>query len=390
MGNKKTAPKAKEPIKVRFKELANCNKSVYLDFYRNGKREYEFLKLYLNPKTDQATKQANEETLRVANAIKARKVVELQNSVHGFSVGSGRSKINIIDYIKSIADRKRTNAGGGNRTTGMSYLALAKQIENYSGLKATFKQVDKNYCIGFIEHLRTAINKNTGLPLSVNTQVGYMKRFETVINYAISDEVTNSNPFKQIKPENKPKKRKKEITYLTIEEVKMLENTESLIPYVRQAFLFSCYTGLRFSDVKGLTWGDIRKDNVGETFINHTQKKTKKHEYLPIPQKAVEFLSDKTGKRDTDNVFYMQSGGYINLQLKAWAALAGLKKHLTFHMARHTYATILLSLGAPLEIISENLGHSDPRITKDHYAAIENKVKRAAVSLFDKLNGLTD
>jgi len=68
-----------------------------------------------------------------------------------------------------------------------------------------------------------------------------------------------------------------------------------------------------------------------------------------------------------------------------WAVLAGVKKHLTFHVARHTYATALLSLGAGIETISKNLGHSDMKITQAHYAAIENKLQRAAVNLFDKI-----
>jgi len=387
MSNKKITTKAKEPIKLRTKKLANGNQSLYLDFYQNGQRQYEFLKLYLVPEKTPLDKAANTQTLGLANAVKAQKIVELQNSAHGFSVKNGRSKMNVLDYITDIADKKRVKAGGGKRTTAMVYLALAKQIEAYSGLKTTFKQIDKKYCEGFIEYLKTAKNKNTRLVLSENTAFGYMKKFESILNTAISDEVTNINPFKQIKPENKPKKRKTEIVYLTIDDVQKLENTESLLPYIRQAFLFSCYTGLRFSDVQALEWGKLQKDNNGGMFINYRQKKTQKQEYLPIPQKAVDFLPDRAEKGDNEKVFYLPNGGFVNLHLKAWAALAGIKKHITFHIARHTYATILLSLGAGIETISKNLGHSEIKTTQAHYAAIENKLQREAVNLFDKLAG---
>jgi len=232
MSNKKVTTKAKEPIKLRTKKLANGNQSLYLDFYKEGQRQYEFLKLYLVPEKTPLDKTANTQTLGLANAVKAQKIVELQNSAHGFSVKNGRSKMNVLDYITDIADKKRIKAGGGKRTTAMVYLALAKQIEAYSGLKTTFKQIDKKYCEGFIEYLKTAKNKNTRLVLSENTAFGYMKKFESILNTAISDEVTNINPFKQIKPENKPKKRKTEIVYLTIDDVQKLENTESLLPYV--------------------------------------------------------------------------------------------------------------------------------------------------------------
>ena len=387
---KKATAKAKEPIRLRAKKLANGNQSLYLDYYKDGQRQYEFLKLYLVPETTTSASETNAQTLRLANAVKAQKVVELQNSAHGFSVKNGRSKMNVIDYIANIADKKRIKAGGGKRTTAMGYLALAKQIEAYSGKNTTFKQIDKKYCSGFIEFLKTAKNKNNGLPLNENTQFGYMKRFEAILNTAITDEATDTNPFKQVKQENKPKKRKTEIIYLTIDEVQKLENTESLLPYIRQAFLFSCYTGLRFSDVQALEWGKLQKDNNGGTFINYRQKKTQKQEYLPIPQKAVEFLPDRADAADTDRVFYLPSGGFVNVHLKAWAALAGVKKHITFHIARHTYATLLLSLGAGIETISKNLGHSEIKTTQAHYSAIENKLQRQAVSLFDKLESVKD
>jgi integrase len=389
MSNKKITTKAKEPIKLRTKKLANGNQSIYLDFYKDGQRQYEFLKLYLVPEKTPIDKSTNAQTLELANAVKAQKIVELQNTEHGFSVKSGRSKTNVIDYILMLAEKKqaKTQRGGSLRTTHPTYLGLTHHLKQYAGDKFTFKQVDKKFCEGFIEYLRTAKNNNNGLSLNENTMFGYMKNFEAVLNTAISDEVTNTNPFKQIKQENKPKKRKTEIVYLTIDEVQKLENTESLNPIIKQTFLFSCYTGLRFSDVQALEWGKLQKDNNGGMFINYRQKKTQKQEYLPIPQKAVDYLPNRTGAGDTERVFKLPSNVYVNAQLQAWAGLAGVKKHITFHIARHTYATILLSLGAGIETISKNLGHSEIKTTQAHYAAIENKLQRDAVNLFDKLNG---
>ena len=379
--------KAKEPITVRFKKLENGNKSVYLDYYRNGKREYEFLKLYLIPVRTPADKAANTQTLQLANAVKSKRIVELQNNEHGFSNSGTRGRINVIDYIKALAEKKLTKSGR-KRGEFQSYNSLIYHLTKYTGDKTIFKQVDKAFCQGFIDYLKTATNSNRGnigKPLNVNTQLAYLRLFETVLYAAIIDEIINFNPVKQIKPENKPKYQKLEIIYLTIDEVKVLENTDCFNDKIKQAFLFSCYTGLRFSDVKGLTWGQLQKDNNGDTFINYVQKKTQKQQYLPIPQKAVEYLPPKAEAKDTNNIFDLPSGNYINIQLKQWAFLAKITKNLSFHVARHTYATILLSLGAGMEVISENLGHSDLKTTQNHYAAIENKVQRAAVNLFDKI-----
>jgi integrase len=381
--------KAKEPIKLRFNELKNGNKSAYLARWNNDndRWEYEFLRdLYIVPdKGDQTLKAQNEHTLKLANAIKAKRTVELQNNTHGFTNTDTRSKVNFIEYIKLIADKKRVNAGGGKRTTEMIYLALARQIEDYSGIKTTFKQINKEYCNGYIEHLKTAKNRNNGQLLNGNTIASYVRLFSTVLNNAINDELIAANYMKQIRPEDKPQKHKIEISYLTIEELKTLENTPFYNEAIKQSFLFSCYTGLRYSDVRDLTWGKLQKDNQGETYIKYVQKKTQKPEYLPIPQKAKEFIPVRTNENDTDKVFKLPTSGYTNFFLKTWSALAKLNKHLTFHVARHTYATVLLSLGAPIEVISKTLGHSDIKTTQDHYAAIVNESKRQAVSLFDKI-----
>ena len=378
--------KIKEPIRLRVKKLANGNQSLYLDCYIEGKREYEFLKLYLVPETSATNKETNKETWKLANAIKAQKIVELQNNRHGFSMGSVRSKVNLIEYVEMLAERKREKAGGDKRGTCMSYIALTYHLKKYGGEKTAFKQIDKSFCQGFLEYLKTAINGNNGKRLSPNTQWGYMKKLETVINSAISDEITDSNPFKQIKSENKPKKLSTEVCYLTIEEVNTLINTPCFYPRIKDGFLFACFSGLRFSDVKGLTWGKLQKDNSGNMFINYVQKKTTKQEYLPISKSAVKYLPERGEEKDIDSVFKFPSGGYVNLQLRQWAFTAGIKKTVTFHVARHTNATLLLSLEVPIETVSKILGHSDIKTTQI-YAKVIDKSKRNAV---DKLDGLTE
>jgi integrase len=212
-----------------------------------------------------------------------------------------------------------------------------------------------------------------------------MKRFEAVINSAIADEITTGNPFKQIKPENKPRKHEAEVCYLTIDEVNSLVKTPCYYPNIKNGFLFSCFSGLRFSDVKGLTWEKLQKGSDGNMFINYAQKKTKKQEYLPLSKEAIKYLPERETAADSDNVFKFPSGGYVNLQLKQWAFAAGLSKKITFHVARHTNATLLLSLEVPIETVSKILGHSDIRTTQI-YAKVIDKSKRDAV---DKLDGLT-
>ena len=387
MGKTKTAdPKAKEPIKVRLKKLANGSQSIYLDYYCNGKRQYNFLKLYIVPEITPIDKTTNEQTRTLANAIKAQKIVELQNTAHGFSVNSGRSKIKLLDYVEAFAEKKKEKSGGNPRGASMGYMALHYHLRQYGGDTKTFKHVDKSYCIGFIEYLKTAKSTLNDNAMSINTQFAYMRRFEAILNSAISDEIIQANPFKQIKPESKPKKNAAEIEYLTLDEIKMLVETPCIKPIVRQAFLFSCFSGLRFSDVKALKWGDIQTDNDGHKLIRYTQKKTKKSEYLQISNEALKFLPERNGATSDDTIFKLFANGYVNQALASWTLAAGINKRVTFHVSRHTNATLLMSLGVPIETVSKLLGHSDIQTTQI-YAKVIDKNKRDAVSLLD---GLTD
>ena len=391
MGNSKKSEvttKAKEPVKIRFKLLANGNKSLYLDSSINGKREREFLRLYLIPEHTAADKEANRETVRTAMAVKSQRIVELQNAAHGFSVISGRSKMNVLEYVKKIAEVKLSKAqaeGRDIRSSGyQQYMALYYHIQQFSGNKVTFRNVDKKFCQDFIDYLKVAKNGNdTGIVLSENTQAGYLGAFQYVLNCAISDDITNTNPFKQIKPENKPKHRQTEVGFLTLEEVNKLANVETL-PSVKNSFLFSCWSGLRFSDVKGMTWGKLQNID-GVTYLIYVQKKTKKQEYLPIGKNALQYLPARPdGAKDDDFVFKVPSGGYTNMILKTWAMAAGVPKHLTFHMSRHTHATLLLSVETPIETVSKILGHSDIQTTQI-YAKVLNKSVLAAINKLNEL-----
>jgi integrase len=384
-----TKTKVKEPIRLRIKKLANGNQSLYLDFYQEGKREYEFLKLYLIPETSAANKAANSETLKLANAIKAQKIVELQNNRHGFTFGGLKSKTNLVEYIENFADKKveLADENGGRPGVYYGYKSLAYHLKRYSGNKTTFKEVDKKYCMGFIEYLKTAkVRYEDVRVLNTNTQLSYIIRLSSILNCAVQDEIIVSNPFHLIKSEEFPKAPDREISYLTIEEVQKLINTPCFYPDLRNCFLFSCFTGLRISDIRQLKWGKILKDNSGKAFISYTQKKTGNRENLPIGKDALKFLPERGNAKDEDFVFQFRSGsnGHENVILKTWAKSAGIEKKITFHTSRHTNATLLLSLEVPIETVSKLLGHTNIKTTQI-YAKVIDRNKREAV---DKLDGL--
>ena len=94
----------KEPIKIRRKQLANGNISLYLDIYHNGRREYEFLKLYLIPEKNRADKEKNRQTLQLANSIKAKRIVDIQNGDHGFK-SPFAEEVLFFDYYRNMCDK---------------------------------------------------------------------------------------------------------------------------------------------------------------------------------------------------------------------------------------------------------------------------------------------
>ena len=382
MGNNKSVSKAKEPIRIRYKQLANGNQSIYLDCYRDGKREYEFLKLYIVPEKTAADKAANVETTRIATAAKAKRIVEMQTAAHGFSIAKGRSKVNLAEYIKHLADQR----GSNNEGIHMNYMALRRHLIDYKGDKMTFEQVDKDFCLGFIEHLKKAKCVHKNMILAENTQYGYMKRLATVLNAAKTDEIIDVSPFEKIRPENKLKQKETERVYLTVDELKILHNTECQRVDIKNAFLFACFCGLRISDVRELTWDKLQKDNNGNMFIKFVAKKTQRNEYLPIREEAIRYLPKKTdGTSDGDLVFTAISHkGYVNLILQQWTFCAGIKKKVTFHTSRHTYATLLLSKGVRLEVVSKLLGHKSIKTT-EIYAKIVDSAKFDAVCVLDGL-----
>ena len=264
-----------------------------------------------------------------------------------------------------------------------SFTSLTKHLDKYKA-KATFKQVNREYCRGFIEYLKSAQNEKSKGNLTAGSQSGYSRLLTVVLNTAVQDDYIMSNPMKRLKRNELPKAPASNREYLTIDEIKKLEKTDCTKETVKRAFLFTCFCGLRYSDVEALKWGDIQTDNEGKKIIRYRQKKTKKSEYLQVSDEAIKQLPVQNEAKEDEKIFKLSQNGYINQTLAGWGMAAGIGKKITFHVARHTYATLLLSLGVAIETVSKLLGHSDIKTTQI-YAKVIDKSKREAVSKLDEL-----
>jgi integrase len=286
---------------------------------------------------------------------------------------------NLINYVKITAEIKRKKAGGNKRGNCQSYMALACHLERYAGADVCISAIDRPFCYGFIDYLKETHCKSGGHQLSENTQLAYIYLFIAVLNLAVEDDLLPSNPFRHVKRDALPRRREAEVHYLTVDEVRRLSDTPCRIENVKLAFLFACFTGLRLSDVKQLIYNSLHRDSNGETCILFRIKKTRKPDCLQICREALKFVPARNDFLPNERMFLLPSDVTVNKTLKQWAAAAGIDKKITFHVARHTNATLLLSLGVAIETVSKILGHSDMKTTQI-YAKVIDKNKREAVN----------
>ena len=370
----------KEPVRLRKKELANGNISLYLDIYRSGKREYEFLKLYLIAEKTPFDKEQNRQTLATAQAVKARRQVEIQNNEYGFL---NQSKINtpFLLYYRAMCEEKKSGAkSGGNFGCWASCL---RYLEGYCTEKTTFRDITTEWISGFKNYLdkgkcgKQAEEKS----LSQNTKVVYFSKLAACINQAFKDGIMPINPLRNVVT---PKLVETEKTHLSFDEVKKMEKIDCKNRVLKRAFLFSCLTGLRKGDIEKMTWDRVQKMG-DQTRIIFKQKKTGGQEYLDINKQAEVYLGER--QKGTERVFAgLAYNAHTLSELRRWALLSGVTKHIAFHTARHTFAVMMLDLGAEIYTVSKLLGHKDLSTTQV-YAKVLDKKKQEAVNLIPDING---
>jgi integrase len=353
--------------------------------YVGGKRQYEFLKLYLIPERTREDKAKNEATLALAKAIQSKRIVEIQNDAHGFQ-NTNKSKVNLLDYLEGIG-KQSAERGSGNYAR--TVLNTVRALKLFRGDYIAFRDVDKQFLSEFTDFLRQMPKaskygvRKTGGVLGNNSVVSYYGTLRTAINRAYKEGIITINPTKEFDFADKVRQEPSRREYLTIEELKLLINTPCRHGIVKQAFLFSCMCGLRVSDIRKLTWSDLQQSG-GRVRIEIKMQKTKEPLYLPISDEALKWLPERGETKDGDIIFPLTHEGTVNDTLQHWANVAGITKHISFHVARHTHATMLLTLGADLYTVSKLLGHKNIATTQI-YAKIVDKKKEEAIGLIPNL-----
>ena len=362
-------------MKVTLRQRKKGNKiSLYLDLYDKGKREYEYLGLYLTPPPEKgslskAQKDENKKILDLAEHIRSKKHLEAQNSVYGFR-DKEKQKGKFYEFFDVLTEKKNESLGNyGN------WNAVRIMLKEYDPKEVTFERLNREWVEGFKDFLNSEAKTKTGEPISLNTKYNYFNKLRAALKQAVKEGLLQSNPADYVAPFKQDDVQRE---FLTLEEVQKLANTHCRNETLKKMFLFSCLTGLRWSDIEKLKWSEIQySENLGN-FIRFRQKKTSGAETLPIAEEARALLGEQKGA-DVKVFSGLKYGNWNKTYLKDWLTDAGIHKHITFHCARHTYATLQISLGTDIYTVSKLLGHKNLSTT-EIYAKVINEKKVAAAN----------
>lgn len=354
-------------IKLRERTRANERTYFFLDISWNGDRRQEATGLFYT------TKDKNKrEIQKKAEELRVKRFQELEQGYYGVS----KSDIDLLKYFEQY------NKNKGYDKINNPYVCSYKKLELFVArrqYKTSFDRLEHNtkFFQEFADYLLTEAELN-----SQNSAWTYFSKLKAILNNAVRERIIYQSPAKGIKI----KWKEVEKTYLTIPELELLSKTKCHYDLIKYAFLFSCFTGLRLSDIKKLQWKDVKKDANGITTLHFRQKKTGGVEYFPLNSTAINLMylaqenPNEIPKPDV-LIFPLPYISKIGRALKSWKNKAKIDKHVTFHTGRHTYAVNSLTNGVDIFTVSKLLGHRDLKTTMVYAKIVDDTLINAVNKL---------
>ena len=377
MAKKRKISAEKSPFTLRRRRLSDGRTSLFIDRRTAEGHDYEFLGLYLLPEGTTKAKRANAKTLRMAEDILQERAETWLLEQAAAGIPKSGKNILLSDWMLTVYERheKRDARDLSDITSTRRFLVLFD-----SGIHLS--EIDKPFILSFIDWMRNTYRFAQDRQLSPKTMKNRCITLNMALNEAKRDGLIAQNPFRLIDPSEKVKATQAKREYLTIDEVKRMAEASCPDLASKRAFLFACFTGLRLSDVMKLTWSNICFD--GEPpYLSVMMTKTDKPVIIPLSKQAMRWIPEQTGTNEDARVFEdLLTGDCVRANVKTLAKNAGISKDICFHTARHTFATMLLTVGADIYTVSKLLGHATVRHTQI-YAKIVDKSKDAAVGLLD-------
>lgn len=348
----------KERVSLSKRPLKGGVVSLFLDYRINGTRNRENLKMYLYPEKNSMDRSKNAETMRVARAKRDQKEFELEQMEAGVKVQPRPVMVKFSDFIdKYMARYSKATTIRSVRSVINIVIAFSPDIY--------LNEMDSDYFMRLAKYMHGS---------KPNTIIKHVSQVMTILKQAKYDGLIQDVPrIDHCLP--RPEEVIRE--YLTIEEIRTLDATECELEVVKQAFLFSCFTGLRHSDIL-----DLKASMIVNDIITIRQHKTGEPVRIPLSDNAKKYLPD--GYRETQFVFNLPKLIRVNDIIKKWAKKAGIEKNLHYHISRHTFGTLMVSSGADLYVTQRLMGHKSINTTA-HYAKVVDEARRKAIDLLPKL-----
>ena len=307
------------------------------------------------------------------------------NEVKCLLLGMAYGQETLLDYFRRYIEHFEKRVGV-NRTAKSvcTYRCACGHVGRFLSERLRlsdipFSALDRSFIDKFDLYLRTERR------LAPNTVVLYMSRLHTVISKTIAAGIITADPFAGYEPP-RPERRRR---YLTSEELRRLMTTPLSVPklyLVRDLFLFSCYTGISYGDMCRLTAANLETAEDGTVWIKATREKTNIEFEIPLLDLPLHIIDKYRDTAPDGKMLPMYGNSELNKGLKHLATVCGIDHKLTFHMARHTYATeITLSHGVPMETVSRMLGHSRVDTTQIYAQVTDNKIDTDTQSLDERI-----
>lgn len=407
----KLEKRSKQNPKLEKRTLADGRISLYLNYYLGreetpvldeagnpvlyktgimaGKPKYkithlrkkEYLDLYLleHPRKP-ADKEKNRETLALAEKIRFEREQQFKESKTGYRILQNRN-VNFYDYFQSYIDNYTKKDIRMLQIALQRFRDFMNDNKTYSIYKLGIKpdQLTKDMMIDFVEYLQS---RSVG-----EGAKSIYQRFKKVVNYAVEHGVMSNNPCKGVSITVDEQILRKDI--LSLSEIELLMNTHYRYenPAVRNAFLFCLYTGLRFCDVKDLTYANVDYQNK---MLKFEQNKTRGHSgssgvIIPLNDGLLSLIGNpKTDNMNEELIFELPTYESCCKSVRRWVKRAGINKHISWHCARHSFAVNILNNGANIKTVASLLGHSGLRHTEKYTRAVD-ELKRDAINSLPEL-----
>lgn len=368
-------------VTLRTRPIKNGMLSYYLDFYP-GYRDVVTMKtirheslgiyIYADPQ-NKREKDFNERMTEKAEAIRCRRFESVVNERYDF-FDKAKMQGDFLDYFNRVLKNKDPK-----------WKFVYEHFKYFVGGKCRCEEVDFDLCNNFRTYLITAKNLRNGKPMFINSVAGYWSTFRGFINIAYRDKMIRTNPNDFLEkiptvPVNKES--------LTLDELRKLYKTPCEIDVLKRASIFACLTGMRRSDIINLKWEDIKTYADGGRYVEFYAQKTKARNIIPISEEAYKLIS-KDRKCINGKVFEGFEIIMAQHPLKAWLRKAGIKKRITFHSFRHTFASLQVELGTDLYTVMQLLAHKSVTTTQIYACHADPKRRETANRISSQVLGKT-